>query len=122
MPKTRIPRFHSRHMAAHLAAAHPDLLAPADAAAVINTVFQRMASELAAGRTVRITDFGTFYSSNISSRQVSPPHTRRTFRIPAIRCVRFRSANRLRQAIRAADARPDSRPVDAPGPRPGSTA
>ena len=112
MPTPNTRCFTGADLATHLAAAHPDVLSESDANAIARTLWSRISAELAAGNNVRIPGFGTFFQSRISSRTITAPGGTGSFRIPTIRCIRFRTAKSLRDAISAADGRPEPKPVN----------
>ena len=97
--------FTSDDLATHLAAAHPNLVSPATARSVVDTIAARLISELAARRRVRIFGFGDFNQTTMPSRNIIIPATGDRRHLPATRYVSFRSARRLRRAISHADGR-----------------
>ncbi len=118
-PHTDEPHlFTSADLAAHLAAAHPNLLDSATARTLIETIVARLVSELAAGNNVRVAGFGDFRQTTISARHVIVPSTGDHLRQPATRYAAFRGSTRLRRAIALADGRLRTRPGQQPHPEP----
>jgi integration host factor subunit alpha len=78
-------------------------LTKAEAAEIVDSIFQAVKSTLAGGRAVRITNFGTFQVVERPSRRGVNPVSGQGIEIPAKRGLSFRPARHLRQVVAPPD-------------------
>jgi len=74
-------------------------LTKADAARVIGSVFETIASNLSRNDEVRVTGFGTFVVSKRAAREGRNPRTGEKIRIPASNQAKFKAGKALKDAI-----------------------
>ena len=74
-------------------------LTKSDAARVVGSVFETIASNLSRNDEVRVTGFGTFAVSKRAAREGRNPRTGEKIRIPASNQAKFRAGKALKDAI-----------------------
>ncbi len=74
-------------------------LTKSDAARVVDSVFDTIASTLARNDDVRVTGFGTFAVTRRAARDGRNPRTGDKIRIPASNQAKFKAGKALKEAI-----------------------
>lgn len=74
-------------------------LTKSDAARVVGSVFETIASNLSRNDEVRVTGFGTFAVSKRAAREGRNPRTGEKIRIPASNQAKFKAGKALKDAI-----------------------
>lgn len=74
-------------------------LTKSDAARVVGSVFETIASNLSRNNEVRVTGFGTFAVSKRAAREGRNPRTGEKIRIPASNQAKFKAGKALKDAI-----------------------
>lgn len=65
----------------------------------VNIFFNEISESLAMGENVKLQDFGTFLVRDKKERFVRNPNTNEPVRVPATRCVTFRSSKALKNIL-----------------------
>ena len=81
------------------AAAEAAGIAKKDAERVIDAAFDQIVFQLAQGKKVQITGFGTFEAKNRKPRVGRNPQTRETIQIPATRVPDFKPSQNLKDIV-----------------------
>ena len=74
-------------------------LTKSDAARVVDSVFETIASTLSSKDEVRVTGFGTFAVTRRAARDGRNPRTGEKIRIPASNQAKFKAGKALKEAI-----------------------
>ncbi|MCB0359354.1 MAG: HU family DNA-binding protein [Bdellovibrionales bacterium] len=74
-------------------------LAAAQANAAVDAVFESIAAELEAGRSVTIRGFGKFYTASRDARTMRSPRDGKEIHVPKKRYPRFKSSDVLKERM-----------------------
>lgn len=97
-----IPTHMNTTLLAEAVAAEADI-SNEEASRVLFALCDVVARNLAAGESIAITNFGTWYASDCAPRKARNPQTGETVTVEARRVVRWRTSPRMAEMVRAQD-------------------